>query len=264
MPVTRCSNGKYRIGDGPCMYTSEENANEAYRAYLAAESKSMIYGYKNFSLEVKDVDKKEGVVAGYFSAFNTLDSDGDIIRPGAFAKSINEWFPKGRIKHLLNHDIRQPLGKITVLKEDEYGLYYESKIGTNFVAQDFLKMVESDLVKEHSIGFQTIREQKGDTGNEIFDVKLYEGSSLTAWGANEHTPLMGVKSLAETKDRLKSLEKFVRNTDASDECIEMCLIEIKQLYQLVHTMSSKPAVEKTPVEQKSVEQDIHLLILKHF
>lgn len=35
MPVRRCPNGKYRIGSGPCMYTSKEKADRAYRAYLA-------------------------------------------------------------------------------------------------------------------------------------------------------------------------------------------------------------------------------------
>jgi len=36
MPVHYCeSNKKYRIGSGPCIYTSKENAEKAYRAYLA-------------------------------------------------------------------------------------------------------------------------------------------------------------------------------------------------------------------------------------
>ena len=247
------------------MYTNRENAESAYIAYLASKNESMIYQYKNLGLEVKDVDTKQGIVQGYFSAFDTLDSDGDIIRAGAFQKSINEWFPKGRIKHLLNHDIQKPLGNIKELKEDSYGLYYESKIGSHFLGQDFLKMVESGLVKEHSIGFQVIREQKSEQGNEIFDIKLYEGSSLTAWGANEFTPLTGMKSLTQTKDRIKQLEKWARNTDATDEAIELCLLEIKQLYQLVHTMSSAPAVEKAPEQPKSdVKSEIELLLFKIF
>ena len=35
MPIYACSNGKYRISDGECMYTSRENAVRAYQAYLA-------------------------------------------------------------------------------------------------------------------------------------------------------------------------------------------------------------------------------------
>ena len=35
MPVEQCSNGKWRIGDGECVYTSEASARRAYVAYLA-------------------------------------------------------------------------------------------------------------------------------------------------------------------------------------------------------------------------------------
>lgn len=35
MPVHKCSNGKYRIGEGKCMYDSKEKADRAYKAYLA-------------------------------------------------------------------------------------------------------------------------------------------------------------------------------------------------------------------------------------
>jgi len=56
MPINRCENGKYRIGEGECMYTTQESAREAYVAYLAQHpeenerqeenKKSMIYNYK--------------------------------------------------------------------------------------------------------------------------------------------------------------------------------------------------------------------------
>ena len=39
MPVLKCPNGKYRIGNGPCMYTSKAKATKAYRAYLAKKGK---------------------------------------------------------------------------------------------------------------------------------------------------------------------------------------------------------------------------------
>ncbi len=39
MPVTRCSNGKYRIGSGPCMYKTKAAAERAERAYFASLEK---------------------------------------------------------------------------------------------------------------------------------------------------------------------------------------------------------------------------------
>jgi len=35
MPVIKCNNGKWRIGNGPCMYKTKKAANKAYIAYLA-------------------------------------------------------------------------------------------------------------------------------------------------------------------------------------------------------------------------------------
>lgn len=368
MPVERCSNGKYRIGDGECIYTSRENAERAYVAYLAQEAdekkeetyndypeaatnnakralkykeengsscgtpvgwtrarqlanrerisrdtiarmasfkrhqqnkdvpydegcggimwdawggdagiewairkldqidnkKEMIYSYKSLLLEVKDMDMKKGEVMGYFSAFGSVDSDGDAIMPGAFKRSIAEWGPegKGRIKHLLNHDPSKPLGKIMELKEDSYGLYYRSQIGTHTLGKDFLKMVESGLIAEHSIGFQTLREQKATDHNEIYDVKLYEGSSLTAWGANENTPLIGmkgVKTISEIKDEIKAFEKFIRNSDASNETIELCIIKVRQLAQQIEKMSSTLEAE-APEQQKEANLPVESLI----
>ena len=362
MPIFRCDNGKYRIGDGECMYESEASAERAYVAYLAQENdekamtyndypesasnnakralkwkeengsdcgtpvgwaranqlasreklsrdtiarmasfkrhqqwkdvpysegcgglmwdawggtsgiewaikkldqidnksnkKSMIYNYKSFELEVKDVDTKNGVVAGYFSAFGMVDSDGDIIMPGSFKRSIQDWGVEGkqRIKHLLNHNPSQPLGKLTVLKEDGYGLYYESKIGSHQLGKDFIKMVESGLIGEHSIGFKTLREQKGTEANEIYDVMLFEGSSLTAWGANENTPLIGMKgmkNIEKIQDQIKAFEKFIRDSDVTDETIDLCLIKVKQLAQTVEQMqTSSTLAAEAPLQQK--------------
>ena len=271
MPIYACSNGRFRIGEGECMYTSRDNAERAYAAYLAQENdnkKSMIYNYKSFNLEVKDVDTKQGVVSGYFSAFGNVDSDGDIMMPGAFKRSIQDWGPegKGRIKHLLNHDPSKPLGKIQVLREDEYGLYYESKVGTHTLGKDYVKMIESGLIAEHSIGFKTLREQKADNGNQIHEVMLFEGSSLTAWGANEATPLIGMKNMAtieQLQDQIKSFEKFIRNSDVTDETIDLCILKVKQLAEMVERMSSTEAVDETPLQQKedsiSVDSLIHII-----
>ena len=276
MPVKKCENGKYRIGEGECIYTSLENANAAYRAYLAeegeneskdnnAKSKNMMYNYKSLGMEVKDVDAKEGIVSGYFSAFGMVDSDGDIMMPGAFKRSITDWGPdgKGRIKHLLNHDPSKPLGKVTELMEDTYGLKYVSKVGTHSLGKDFIKMVDSGLIAEHSIGFKTLREQKSGDANQIHEVMLFEGSSLTAWGANENTPLIGMKNMGTIENiqaQIKAFEKFIRDSDVTDETIDLCLIKVKQLAQALEQMSSTEAVIATPPQQKDEEVKVESFI----
>lgn len=49
MPVLKCSNGKWRIGTGECMYKSKESADRAYAGYLAAKH----------SEQVGDIDRKQ-------------------------------------------------------------------------------------------------------------------------------------------------------------------------------------------------------------
>lgn len=219
------------------------------------------------------MDGKRGIVTGYFSAFDNVDSDGDVIKKGAFAKSIMEWGPASaqpRIKHLMNHNIAQPLGKITSLTEDAKGLNYESQIGTHALGTDFLKMVDSGLITEHSIGYQTMKRNqlqdyegymKNPEGGwyELTDLKLYEGSSLTAWGSNENTPLTGMKSEKREEvmqgliNRQKNLERFCRNSAASDETIELLLIECKQLTQLIitNTEQAKPSTPQPNINEWS-------------
>ena len=48
-----------------------------------------IYDIKN-AFEIKDMDSEKRQVAVYLSKFDILDSDNDIIRRGAFSKSIQE------------------------------------------------------------------------------------------------------------------------------------------------------------------------------
>ena len=205
-----------------------------------------------------DMNPIQGIVTGYFSKFNNVDSDGDIMKPGAFTKTISEQGPASaqpRIKHLLNHDPSLPLGKLLTLREDEYGLYYESQVGTHEGGEDFIKMVESGLITEHSIGFKIIKRNQVQSYEnylrnpslgqfEITEVKLYEGSSLTAWGANPLTPitsLKGDKNIDVDMIAAKSaaIDKFCRNTTATDDTIQMLLLHSKQLAQLIIDMKSK-------------------------
>ncbi len=53
-----------------------------------AQKLSTSYGIKTFDLKIEDIDEPNRIVKGYLSAFDTLDSDFDVIRKGAFKKSI--------------------------------------------------------------------------------------------------------------------------------------------------------------------------------
>lgn len=214
------------------------------------------YQTKNIPLAacLKDVDGKKGIITGYFAHFNSLDSDGDVIIPGAFTKTIAERGPgstQPRVKHLRNHLVYEPVGTITALKEDTKGLYYESQPGTHFIGRDTLKMIESGLITEHSFGFETIAKEDKKDARHLLEMKLWEGSLLTGWGANERTGAAMLKSMGKenyTKllsDRANAIEKFCRNTDATDATIELLLLESKQLTQIILDISTKATEPET-------------------
>lgn len=190
--------------------------------------------FKGNSQSIADVDEVKGIVTGYFSSFDVVDSDGDVITKGAFSKTIKEMGPTGsnRIKHLINHDINQMPAKVLELHEDATGLTFVSKAGTHTLGQDWLKMCMEGLYTEHSIGFKVVRNQKGEFHGErvnyITEIKLFEGSTVT-WGANQFTPITGVKSLEDVVSLFYKLEKVLRTGTFTDETFE----KIQEQYDLI-------------------------------
>ena len=232
---------------------------------------SNVYQIKSDNLQLKNVDTKEGIVSGYFSSFGNKDSDGDIMIQGAFARSINNNGPGSqapRIKHLQNHNPSQPLGVLIELKEDAVGLAYTSKIGSHTLGRDFLKMAESGLITEHSIGFQILKWEKDEEqeATKLTEVKLWEGSSLTAWGANPLTPLTEMKGVSDIESldlRIKAIETFCKNTDASDETIQALLLQIKQMQQMLIN-ATPPAKAQAPDSKAANDRILLQTLLKHF
>ena len=153
----------------------------------------MNYIIKSYGLELNDMDEK-GTVLFYASQFDNVDADGDIIRRGAFTKTLKE--NKERIRYLNQHRTDQQLGVILDAREDDAGLLVKSAINLNKemgrdVYEDYRMALKYSRSVEHSIGFYTIKE-RGDDPREILEAKLMEASYVT-WGSNPNTPLLSVK-----------------------------------------------------------------------
>ena len=209
---------------------------------------------KGYNEQLRDVDTERRSVAGYFAVFGNLDLDGDVIERGAFTKTIQERGPEGKqlIKYLLDHDKTKAIGKITKLTEDDRGLYFEAKIGTHSLGNDFVEMLKSDLINQASIGFRTIKEQYDQVtkSNRIKEVMLYEGSSVTFLGANPEAGNTWFKSMDDALEYLGSMEKFIRNSNATDETLEKLENQLKSLLAVL-----KPA-QTTSNEQKADKVEI--------
>jgi uncharacterized protein len=71
------------------------------------------------------MDGDTGHFAGYASVFGGVDSYGDTIVRGAFESTLRN---NGKPKMFFNHQWDMPIGKYTVAKEDDHGLYVEGEL----------------------------------------------------------------------------------------------------------------------------------------
>ena len=185
-------------------------------------------------------------ICGYFAAFGNKDADGDIIVPGAFAKSISERGPraaKPRILFLRDHDSAKVLGRVDVLREDEKGLYFEAQIANTQLGDETLELYKMGALTEHSIGFQTVKSRydSKEKTNYLEELKLWEGS-VVAWGSNEQTPLVGITSIKGGFQRLETLAKQAPD----DEYKQRMYVLIEQLKAEAALEGKEPPDEGTP------------------
>jgi HK97 family phage prohead protease len=213
--------------------------------------------YKNISQGIiEDIDEVKGIVTGYFSAFNNIDSDGDVIVSGSYKKTIAENGPQGRnrIMHLLQHNPLMPLAKPMELMEDAKGLRFTSKITETSYGKDVIKLYAEGVFNEHSVGFEIIKADNKAGYREIREIKLWEGSTVT-WGANPNTPIESMKSWDKPKSE-EMIAKFcniLRNGDLTDESMIQLEIGLKQIENHLKVLESVQIVESEATQFKSEE-----------
>jgi len=188
--------------------------------------KGNLYNTKSLDI-IKEMDSEKRQVAVYLSKFDSIDSDGDIIRRGAFSKSLQERgvnsMSNRKIAFLRHHDWQQPIGKWLSLQEDEYGLFGVAQMGNSTIANDAWEDYKMGIIREHSIGFQYIvdkikyiEDASIPQGGyfEVREVNLFEGSAVT-FGANEFTQVVEVKSAEDKAKRMldiaNNIERCVKS-----------------------------------------------------
>lgn len=202
---------------------------------------SKLYKVNEQAGHVKNVDSKKGTVKAYFAVFGNEDSDGDIIEPGAFKKSINERGPSSsvdRIKHLKFHDTRLAPGKLLKLGEDKTGGFFVSKLSQSTLGKDTLIEYQEGIITEHSHGFEVIQSNPDEADiRHITESKLWEVSTLAAWGANHLTRTEYVKSLQSPEELIKAMNgitdrlKIGKFSDDYLEKLEIAYAELKTAYK---------------------------------
>lgn len=153
-------------------------------------------------LTVKAVDGAEGksfgTLTGYASTFD-VDLVGDRILPGAWAKSVAEVVPAGRVKLVDGHNLYEGscaiLGLVTTAIEDQKGLLIEAKFASTEPAQRVRTLVQEGILSDFSVGFRIIRDSMNMQAKvrEIVEAALVE-VSVVATPANPEARILRVKS----------------------------------------------------------------------
>ena len=218
--------------------------------------------YKFLAFEKKDIDLGKRTATIAHAAYNNIDRVGDISRKGMFNKSWQE--NKSDIAFYFNHNPEMAPGIVTNVFEDEAKAYTEVKLGSHTLGNDVLLMMDEGVAKWASFGYRTIKSGNitvsGKQVRELKEVKHIETSILTVPPANPSAGLISVQKMfgsadiEEIKAYLEDVDKFCRNTTATDECIKSLLLgseNIKAVLSKYDTANTPLATE--PVA--SVEEE---------
>ncbi len=152
-------------------------------------------------VRVASGDGESKKIVGYAAVFNSLSQPmfgfREIIRPGAFKKTIRE----ADVRALMNHDPNYVLGRTSSrtlrLSEDEKGLKYTIDPPDTSFARDLMVSIERGDVNQSSFGFRTVKDAWTGEGDkltrELIEVKLFDVSAV-AFGAYLQTEV-SVRSL---------------------------------------------------------------------
>lgn len=174
---------------------------------------------KDFNFETKEV-REDGSFTGYLAVFGNVDSYGDVIKPGAFSKSLGDFRKKKRsIPILWQHNPDKPIGGFTTATEDDNGLLVDGKllVGKVQQASEAHALLDARVISGMSIGFETIRDKpRPEGGRELLQVNLWEGSIVT-FPANELARVDAIKSalISGKIPDLKTFERFLRDAGFS-------------------------------------------------
>jgi uncharacterized protein len=155
-------------------------------AAVVVETKAVAALRRVSDEEVEELFRADAVgeITGYGAVFNNVDQGGDVIRPGAFRRTLADWSRSSRLPVMLaTHDSRVfPIGVWTSMAEDFHGLKVTGKIANTprgLEAWALIHMRPSAL-DGLSIGYSVAKTGSGRSGvRELIDLDLFEISLVS-------------------------------------------------------------------------------------
>lgn len=154
----------------------------------------------------------EGIFTAYASVFGNVDSYGDIVVKGAFAKTLEEWKASGDVIPILfGHRMDDPdynIGYVTDAVEDEHGLLVTAQLDLDSPkAAQVYRLLKGRRIRQMSFAYDVITGEPGkQDGQDVYflrEVKLHE-VSIVPIGANQETEVLDVKQARQVAAEIKA------------------------------------------------------------
>lgn len=168
----------------------------------------MVTYLKSAQAQIK-ADGDDGIVEAIVATYD-VDSIGDEIVPGAFAKSLDEWEASGApipfIWSHLHDDIDAYLGDVLEAKETDDGLYVKAQIDMDDAkSAKAFRLLKGGRVRNYSFAYD-VRDagpsDDDDSVTQLRELGLYEvGPTLI--GMNRETRTLAAKTLTSASAALK-------------------------------------------------------------
>lgn len=192
--------------------------------------------YKALTFKAASEGLQANEFAGYASTFGFVDSDGDIVQAGAFARHLDFFKAEGAI--CWQHSMRTPIGRVLDAHEDEKGLFLKARISETEQGKDALTLLRDGVIRKLSIGYEvkgfeilseaSARELLGERYDDarkmlpawmegfrlLKEIKVWE-TSLVTFPANEHAAITAVKHAGRTPETERELEGLLRDAGFS-------------------------------------------------
>jgi HK97 family phage prohead protease len=132
-----------------------------------------------------------------------------VFRRGAFANVARA---AHRVKLLVGHDAQAlPIGRATLLREDERGLYGEFRVSKGQRGDDILELVRDGALSEMSVGFQPLKDKRRSDGViERLAAHLAEVSLVTFGAYGQAASVVGVREESATPN-LDAVQDLLRD-----------------------------------------------------
>lgn len=125
----------------------------------------------------------DGGFEGYGSVFNIVDSQADIVAPGAFRRTLAEHRKAGTMPAMLwQHDTREPIGVWEHIGEDKTGLQVRGRLVLETRrGAEALALMKAGAITGLSIGYVAVESARDERRGirTLLDVNLLEVSPVT-------------------------------------------------------------------------------------